>query len=387
MRAGWEAWRSGPPQLGPPQRPPLPPTGACRLSSPESEVKIKRRAVKAKVGSTLERAPGRRPPGAPGKKRAKGKAKGGLRAEPGATPARDALFGPARAFACREEGSQLASERLKRATRKSTMLQPGLRVSAAAPRGRWAPPRSACIQGAWASGVVPDGKGLRGPHSVSANYTRRPGQPESHPGRAVGEEAGATSPQSLPTTQQRKNGALSIALSPRNAKAILGKGRKAGRMTSKAVGTQVAPPACPRGPAGHPDLSSPPSPGADPSAPQGKGRAVSRLLESFTVEDDFEFDDSSSFSEEEEEEDEEAGGPLSAEQSAALGERREEAPGIGGGGGRRGHGGRPALTPCPPARSCTIHKEDLQDGLPVLIPKEDSLLYAGSVRTLQPPDM
>ena len=26
-------------------------------------------------------------------------------------------------------------------------------------------------------------------------------------------------------------------------------------------------------------------------------------------------------------------------------------------------------------------------GLPVLIPKEDSLLYAGSVRTLQPPDM
>uniref|UniRef100_UPI003F77857A BAH and coiled-coil domain-containing protein 1 n=1 Tax=Mus musculus TaxID=10090 RepID=UPI003F77857A len=39
------------------------------------------------------------------------------------------------------------------------------------------------------------------------------------------------------------------------------------------------------------------------------------------------------------------------------------------------------------ARSCTIHKEDLQDGLPVLIPKEDSLLYAGSVRTLQPPDI
>ncbi|XP_036124568.1 BAH and coiled-coil domain-containing protein 1 [Molossus molossus] len=228
--------------------------GACRLSSPESEVKIKRRTVKAKVGTALERAPGRRPPGAPGKKRAKGKAKGGLRAQPGAAPTRDALFSPARAFACREEGSQLASERLKRATRKSTMLQPGLR---------------------------------------------------------------------------RKNGALSIALSPRNAKAILGKGRKAGRMTSKAVGKQ------------------------------GKGRAVSRLLESFAVEGDFEFDDSSSFSEDEDEdeEDEAASGPLSAEQSAAL------------------------------ARSCTIHKEDLQDGLPVLIPKEDSLLYAGSVRTLQPPDI
>ncbi|XP_045692083.1 BAH and coiled-coil domain-containing protein 1 [Phyllostomus hastatus] len=223
--------------------------GACRLSSPESEVKIKRRTVKAKVGTKLERAPGRRPPGAPGKKKAKGKAKGGLRAEPGAPPGRDALFSPARALPCREEGSQLASERLKRATRKSSVLQPGLR---------------------------------------------------------------------------RKNGTLSIALSPRNAKAVLGKGRKA----SKAVGKQ------------------------------GKGRAVSRLLESFAVEDDFEFDDSSSFSEEEEEEEEEeAGGPLSSEQSAAL------------------------------ARSCTIHKEDLQDGLPVLIPKEDSLLYAGSVRTLQPPDI
>lgn len=65
---------------------------------------------------------------------------------------------------------------------------------------------------------------------------------------------------------------------------------------------------------------------------------------------------------------------------SALGQRRAG----------RGWAG-PELTPRPrrvsPARSCTIHKEDLQDGLPVLIPKEDSLLYAGSVRTLQPPDM
>ncbi|XP_066093795.1 BAH and coiled-coil domain-containing protein 1 isoform X1 [Saccopteryx bilineata] len=231
--------------------------GACRLSSPESEVKIKRRTVKTKVGTKLEQAPVHKPSGAPGKKKAKCKAKGGLQAESGATPSRDALFSPSQAFTCREEGGHLASERLKRATRKSTVLQPGLR---------------------------------------------------------------------------RKNGALSIALSPRNAKAILGKGKKAGRMTSKAV------------------------------SKQGKGRAVTRLLESFTVEDDFEFDDSSdsnSFSEEEEDEEEvkEASGPLSTEQSAAL------------------------------ARSCTIHKEDLQDGLPVLIPKEDSLLYAGSVRTLQPPDI
>lgn len=51
---------------------------------------------------------------------------------------------------------------------------------------------------------------------------------------------------------------------------------------------------------------------------------MSRLLESFAVEDDFEFDDSSSFSEEEEEEEEAASGPLSSEQSAALGERGRE---------------------------------------------------------------
>lgn len=119
---------------------PLPPTGACRLSSPESEVKIKRRTGKAKVGTALERAPGRRPPGAPGKKKARGKAKGGLRAEPGATPSREALFGPARAFPC-PEGGQLASERLKRATRKSTMLQPGLRVSTWGPHSQRAPPQ------------------------------------------------------------------------------------------------------------------------------------------------------------------------------------------------------------------------------------------------------
>lgn len=118
---------------------------------------------------------------------------------------------------------------------------------------------------------------------------------------------------------------------------------------------------------------------------------MSRLLHSFSVDEDFEFDDSSSFSEEEDEED--ASAPLSAEQSAALGERWAGS-GLWVSGGRGsglwgsvGRGGA-ALTPDPPpARSCTIHKEDLQDGLPVLIPKEDSLLYAGSVRSLQPPDM
>lgn len=119
----------------------LPPTGACRLSSPEGEVKIKRRTVKTKVGAKLERAPGRRPPGAPGKKKAKGKVKTGLRTEPGTATSRDTLFSPTRTFACREEGSKLASERLKRATRKSAMLQPVLRVGYRSSRrqsGQWA---------------------------------------------------------------------------------------------------------------------------------------------------------------------------------------------------------------------------------------------------------
>ncbi|XP_058148910.1 LOW QUALITY PROTEIN: BAH and coiled-coil domain-containing protein 1-like, partial [Dasypus novemcinctus] len=223
--------------------------GACRLPSPERGVKVKRPSAKAKSGAGLEQAPGRRPPGTRGKKKPKGKAKGGLRAEPGAS--RDTLRGPARAFARHEE----SGARLKAAARRSSELQPVLR---------------------------------------------------------------------------KKNGALSFTLSSHNTKAILGK------VKAKTVGKQ------------------------------GKGRAVSRLLESFAVEDDFEFDDNSSFSEEDEDEEDEeeeeegeeaAGGPLSAEQSAAL------------------------------ARACTIHKEDLQDGLPVLVPKEDSLLYAGSVRSLQPPDI
>lgn len=138
-RAGWGGPAAGPRRRGPLPQSPLPPAGACRLSSPENEVKVKRRTVKAKVGAKLERAVGRRPPGASGKKKAKGKAKGGLRAEPGATPGRGALLSPARAYACREEGSRLASERLKRATRKSTMLQPGLRVRASGyPHGQCA---------------------------------------------------------------------------------------------------------------------------------------------------------------------------------------------------------------------------------------------------------
>ncbi|KAB0396024.1 hypothetical protein E2I00_012903, partial [Balaenoptera physalus] len=157
--------------------------------------------------------------------------------------------------------------------------------------------KSAKVSGA-ARHPQPDG-GIAGretpkfPAQPAAAATHEAGKllaPAKEPGLAL--HAGARvavlgpSPSSV-----RKNGALSIALSPRNAKAILGRGRKAGKVKTKAVGKQ------------------------------GKGRAVSRLLESFAVEDDFEFEDSSSLSEEEEEEEEEASGPLSAEQSAALGER------------------------------------------------------------------
>ena len=55
---------------------------------------------------------------------------------------------------------------------------------------------------------------------------------------------------------QRKNGALSIALSPRNAKALLGRGRKAGKVKTKAVGKQVA--SLPPTPGDRPALIPPP---------------------------------------------------------------------------------------------------------------------------------
>ncbi|XP_065503760.1 BAH and coiled-coil domain-containing protein 1 [Caloenas nicobarica] len=234
--------------------------GPCRLGSPEGEVKIKRRPVKPGT-SKLEKVPARRKAGGceeGGKKKLKAKAKESLRpvapSGPSATAPPGSLFGGTdpRHFGSRDEGARLASERLKKATRKSKVLQSALR---------------------------------------------------------------------------RKNGALSLALSPRSAKTILSKGKKLAKVKSKVATKQC------------------------------KGRAVSKLLESFTVEDDFDFDDNSSFSEE----DEEGGGCLAG---AARGGRRSPLP-----------------------HTCAIQKEDLRDGLHVLIPKEDSLLYAGSVRTIQPPDI
>ncbi|XP_074870416.1 LOW QUALITY PROTEIN: BAH and coiled-coil domain-containing protein 1 [Carettochelys insculpta] len=232
--------------------------GPCRISSPEGEVKIKQRPGKPgpEPGTgKLEKLPVRRKAGAcegGTKKKLKGKSKDSLRP---LVPSGAGSLGPSaspfasassRQFTPRDDVAKISSERLKKATRKSKVLQSALR---------------------------------------------------------------------------RKNGALALALSPRNAKAILSKGKKLSKVKSKVATKQC------------------------------KGRAVSRLLQSFAVEDDFEFDDNSSFSEE------------------------EASP-------RRGAGRGTAH-----AHICTIHKEDLQDGLRVLIPKEDSLLYAGSVKALQPPDI
>ncbi|XP_048348145.1 BAH and coiled-coil domain-containing protein 1 isoform X2 [Sphaerodactylus townsendi] len=220
--------------------------GPCRIPSPEGQVKIKRRPVKPGVGR-LEKVPVCRAGSCENSNRKKLKAKAKeLHCGPGTSTTSEGLFSAsqARSFTARDDAGKLSSERLKKATRKSKVLQSALR---------------------------------------------------------------------------RKNGAL--ALSPRNAKAILSKGKKLAKVKSKVVSKQC------------------------------KGRAVSRLMESFAMEDHFEFDDNSSFSEEEEVP------STGTEQDVTV------------------------------AQPCNIQKEDLQDGLRVLIPKEDSLLYAGSVKSLQPPDI
>lgn len=128
---------------------PLPPTttGPCRLGSPEGEVKIKRRPVKPGAGK-LEKVPARRKAGGceeGGKKKLKAKPKESLRppapSGPSAqTPAGSLFTGTdPRHFGPRDEGARLASERLKKATRKSKVLQSALRVSARG-RGWWGAP-------------------------------------------------------------------------------------------------------------------------------------------------------------------------------------------------------------------------------------------------------
>ncbi|XP_049419043.1 BAH and coiled-coil domain-containing protein 1 isoform X1 [Epinephelus fuscoguttatus] len=96
---------------------------------------------------------------------------------------------------------------------------------------------------------------------------------------------------------------------------------------------------------------------------KAKGHAVSRLLQSFAADDGFRLDEESSFSEGEEEEEE-------AEEEMKLTHL-------------------PPNMPCriPALPNCVLSKEMLVDGLKILISKEDELLYAACVQTLDLPDI
>lgn len=81
--------------------------------------------------------------------------------------------------------------------------------------------------------------------------------PESQP-MLSGEAIPVLTPAPFPTLlEQRKNGALSLALSARNAKAILGKSRKLTKVKRETAGKQVA--ALPGLGGGHSGGSAPPS--------------------------------------------------------------------------------------------------------------------------------
>lgn len=106
-------------------------------------MKIKQRPVKPGTGK-LEKVPARRKAGGceeGGKKKLKAKPKESLRppAPSGSSAAAPAggLFAGTdpRHFGARDEGARLASERLKKATRKSKVLQSALRVSAGGAEG------------------------------------------------------------------------------------------------------------------------------------------------------------------------------------------------------------------------------------------------------------
>ncbi|XP_058234405.1 trinucleotide repeat-containing gene 18 protein isoform X1 [Hemibagrus wyckioides] len=88
-----------------------------------------------------------------------------------------------------------------------------------------------------------------------------------------------------------------------------------------------------------------------PREVRGKGGAVSKLMESMAADEDFEPNQDSSFSEDE---------------NPRMSTER----------------------PCTPApRNCVLNKDELQDGLRVLIPMDDKLLYAGHVNTVHSPDI
>lgn len=105
--------------------------GPCRIPSPEGQVKIKRRPVKPGVGR-LEKVPVCRAGSceSSNKKKLKAKAKE-LHCGPGTSATTEGLFSAsqARSFTVRDDAGKLSSERLKKATRKSKVLQSALRVS------------------------------------------------------------------------------------------------------------------------------------------------------------------------------------------------------------------------------------------------------------------
>lgn len=106
-------------------------TGPCRIPSPDGQVKIKQRPVKPGVGR-LEKVPACRtgPCESSSKKKLKSKAKE-LQCGPGTSATTAGLFSSsqARLFTARDDAGRLSSERLKKATRKSKVLQSALRVS------------------------------------------------------------------------------------------------------------------------------------------------------------------------------------------------------------------------------------------------------------------
>ncbi|XP_053269533.1 BAH and coiled-coil domain-containing protein 1 [Pleuronectes platessa] len=127
------------------------------------------------------------------------------------------------------------------------------------------------------------------------------------------------------------------------------------------------------------------TPGGQGILGKAKGQAVSRLLQSFAADDGFRLDEESSFSEGEEEEEEEE--EEEGEDEEEEGEEEEEEEGEEGNEKKSIH--LPPNMPCriPALPNCVLSKEMLVDGLKILISKEDELLYAACVQTLDLPDI
>lgn len=222
-------------------------TGPCRIPSPEGQVKIKRRPVKPGVRK-LEKVPVCRAGSceSSSKKKLKSKAKE-LQCGPGTSATSEGLFSgsQARSFTTRDDAGKLSSERLKKATRKSKVLQSALRVSRAGrDRARDGPQQSGKqVCSFWTYTIRA---------AATAHLAARPlwvlgigmGGSFSQSSRAdllsfvQGEWYQWPFPFFyLALSWQRKNGAL--ALSPRNAKAILSKGKKLAKVKNKVVNKQV----------------------------------------------------------------------------------------------------------------------------------------------------